>query len=261
MLPKFSKLEISDSFKKKYSFCTLVTKFDEYLEMIESAKAAGFDRDDVEFFYFDNIGINSQDGFSGINQAFNKVNGKYLIFCHQDILFNFDNIDKLDQCIFELEKKDPSWAVIGNAGKKENGNIVLRITDPHGENSNIGNFPEEVVSLDENFLILNRSLNLSTSFELSGFHLYGLDICRNANYLGYKNYVIDFHLLHKSGGKIDQSFIQAKDGYSALEHRRKNQNFYTTTCTNFYVGSSFLLNFIFKLKILFKIYKRLNGLR
>lgn len=261
MLPQLSKLEITDQFVKKYSFCTLVTNIDEYVEMIQSAKNAGFDRADVEFFYFDNVGQNSQDGFSGINNAFNKVNGKYLIFCHQDILFKFDNIDKLDQCIAELESKDPSWAVIGNAGKKETGKIVLRITDPHGENSNIGDFPEEVVSLDENFLILNRSLNLSTSVELNGFHLYGLDICRNANYLGYKNYVIDFHLWHKSGGKIDKSFVMAQEAYATLEHKRKNKNFYTTTCTNFYASSNSFLNYIFKFKIVLKIYKKMRGFR
>lgn len=261
MTTLFSKLEITDNFTKKYSFCTLVTNFDEYLEMIQSAQAAGFDRDDVEFFYFDNIGENSQDGFSGINKAFTNVRGKYLIFCHQDIVFKFDNIDKLDQCIAELEMKDPYWAVLGNAGKKETGEIVLRITDPHGENTNIGNFPEEVVSLDENILILNRSLNLSTSFELSGFHLYGLDICRNANYLGYKNYVIDFHLLHKSGGRIDKSFINSQKIYESLEYKRKNKNFYTTTCTSFYVGSNLILNYLFKVKLFFKLYKKIKGLR
>lgn len=261
MLPSFSKLDTSGGFAKKYSFCTLVTNFDEYLEMIQSAKLAGFDREDVEYFYIDNIGQNSEDGFSGINKAFKNVRGKYLIFCHQDIVFKFDNINKLDECIADLEAKDPNWAVVGNAGKKENGEIILRITDPHGDNSKLGNFPEEVVSLDENFLVLNRSLSLSTSFDLEGFHLYGLDICRNANYLGYKNYVIDFHLLHKSGGKIDHSFIKAQHAYSILEHTRKNRNFYTTTCTNFYVSSSSILNCIFKVKFLFKIYKRFKGLR
>lgn len=211
--------------------------------------------------FFDNVGVNSQDGFSGINKALSQVNGEYLIFCHQDILFNFDNINQLDQCISDIEKNDPDWAVIGNAGKKANGEIVLRITDPHGENTNIGNFPEEVVSLDENFLVLNRSLNLSTSAELRGFHLYGLDICKNTNYLGYKNYVVNFHLLHKSGGKIDQSFKNAQIFYVKWEEKRKNINFYTTTCTNFYAGSSAVLNKLFKIKILFKIYKKIKGLR
>ncbi len=257
----YAKLDSTRTFTKKYSFCTLVTNFDEYLEMIQSAKLAGFDREDVEYFYIDNIGQNSEDGFSGINKAFKNVNGKYLIFCHQDIVFKFDNIDKLDECIADLEEKDPNWAVVGNAGKKENGEIILRITDPHGDNSKLGSFPEEVVSLDENFLVLNRSVSLSTSFDLKGFHLYGLDICRNANYLGYKNYVIDFHLLHKSGGKIDHSFIKAQNIYSILEHERKNRNFYTTTCTNFYAGSSSILNCILKVKFLFKIYKRFNRLR
>lgn len=254
-------LKTDKKFHKKYSFCALVTNKQEYEEMRTSAIEAGFDREDVEFFYLNNINSNQFDGFSGINYALQNVSGQYLIFCHQDVLFKFDTIEKLDQCILELEERDSRWAVIGNAGKKEDGTIILRITDPHGENSKIGNFPEEVMSLDENFLILNRNLNLSTSYELTGFHLYGLDICRNANHLGYKNYVIDFHLLHKSGGKIEQSFIDAQTKYSTLEYVRKTKNFYSTTCTNFYAGSSKVLNCIFKVKILFKLYKRINGLK
>lgn len=246
-------------FTKKYTFCTLVTRRNEYDEMVKSAELAGFCTDDVEFIYFDNINENLYDGFSGINEALKVACGQYLIFCHQDIVFNFDNREILDKCIEDVEKKDINWAVLGNAGRTVDGRFVIRISDPHGENISIGIFPEEVMSLDENFLILNRKLNLSASYSLRGFHLYGLDICRNANFLGYSNYVINFHLTHKSGGKIDESFIVAQNYYMNLEHRRKNQNYYVTTCTNFYTGSNKFFNSLLKIRIFFKIYKKIKG--
>lgn len=248
-------------FSKKYTFCTLVTRKDEYEEMLFSTMQAGFDSDDVEFIYFNNIDSNNFDGFNGLNKAISAANGKYLIFCHQDILFNFDKREKLDSCIAQIESFDPKWAVLGNAGKTRDGKIVLRISDPHGSDTSIGNFPEEVMSVDENFIVLNRTLNLSASHQMTGFHLYGLDICRNANYLGYKNYVIDFHLLHKSGGKIDETFSLAQQSYSRLEHHRKNQNFYTTTCTQFFVGNNRFLNMLLKVKFFFKAYKKIFRLK
>ena len=254
----YLELDKIKTFHKKYSFCTLVTNKQEYEEMYASAIQAGFDREDVEFLYLDNTHSNQFDGFSGINHALKHVQGRYLIFCHQDILFKFDTIEKLDQCIAELEEKDRNWAIAGNAGANQKGKLILRISDPHGDNVSIGHFPELVMSLDENFLIFNRQHNLAASANMSGFHLYGLDVCQNAQYLGYNCYVIDFHLLHKSAGKIDKKFEQAQKNYAQLQQKRQSQHFYVTTCTNFYANQSKLINFILNIKPIFKLYKSLK---
>ena len=77
-----SVLKIEDDliYTKIFSFCTLVTRLDEYMEMVESAQGAGFDGEDVEFLYFDNREINKYDGYSAINRAIKEAKGKYLIF-------------------------------------------------------------------------------------------------------------------------------------------------------------------------------------
>lgn len=233
------------------SFCTLVTKHHEYKEMVDSAQKAGFY--ESQFYYIDNINNNDFDGFTGINHAIKTCKSKYLIFCHQDILFKYDTHADLLQKIEELERIDPDWAIIGNAGVTKHGEVVIKITDPHGENQTKGPFPSEVMSVDENFLIINTKHNFGCSKSLKGFHLYGLDLCQNANYLGLKNYVVDFHLFHKSKGNIDKSFIESRNRYISIEKSRKRAQFFFTTCTRFIVTQSSLLNTILNNKVVSKI--------
>lgn len=248
------KIEGDLIFSKKYTFCTLMTRYDEYLEMVESAKLAGFDSEDIEFFFFDNKKSNQFDGYSGINRALREAEGRYLIFCHQDILFKYDCREVLDQRLQELECIDHNWGVAGNAGKNENGNTYIRISDPHFLDLKHGEFPESVMSLDENFLIINRKHNLSTTeFLLRGFHLYAIDLCQNARNLGLKNYVIDFHLYHKSPGKVDQSYFEAQQNYMDMQYFRKKSQFFWAMCSQFYVSNSRLKNIFFNLRRILRL--------
>lgn len=244
-----------------FSFYTLVTRFDEYQEMVSSAKSAGF-KESVEYFYFDNKNKNEYDGFNGINHALKLCEAKYLIFCHQDILFKYDTKKDLIKKIKEIEKIDTNWGVIGNAGRTKKGEPIIKITDPHADNQTQGPFPSEVMSLDENFIVINMKNNLSCTTTLKGFHLYGLDICQNANYLGLKNYVIDFHLLHKSKGNLDVNFFKSQKEYIHLQEKRKRLEIYYTTCTRFCVTSSKLFNIFLNKKMILslisKIYKKFS---
>lgn len=237
------------TFAKKYTFCTLVTRFDEYLEMVESAKNKGFIGDDVEFLYFDNQNGNGADGYLGINVALQKAQGEYLIFCHQDIVFFDDDRKKLDACLQELENQDKNWAVCGNAGKDWLGYLKVRITDPSMKDLSIGNFPEKVMSLDENFLILNRKNRFANSSAiLNGFHLYALDLCQNAITIGLNCYVIDFHLKHKSSGNLNQSYFDLETQYKNIQFQRKQPQDFFAVCSHFTVGNSKIFNWIFKYK-------------
>lgn len=238
-------------FSKKYTFCTLVTNHKEYLEMISSAKNSGFNTEDTEFIYFDNTQNNSYDGFSGINRAIRESNAEYLIFCHQDILFKYDDRQQLDKCLSELEILDEKWAVAGNAGKNYKGESKVRITDPNWKNLNVGSFPEKVMGVDENFIVINRKYSFGCSTNMSGFHLYGIDLCQNASILGLNTYVIDFHLMHKSGGDLNESFYNAKLEYFKLQKIRKSPQIIWTICTSFYVSNSRLLNWIFSFDYFF----------
>lgn len=236
-----------------FEFYTLVTRFDEYKEMVESLKKVGFDRENIKFLYFDNKNSNDFDGYNGVNYALKNSNAKYIIFCHQDILFNFDGYEQLLECINELNKIDPKWAIAGNAGKTKSGEVRMKITDPHGPEQTFGPLPAKVISLDENFLVINNKYNLSCSYQMSGFHLYGIDLCTNAINLGLNCYVIDFHLYHKSKGNLDKSFFSAVKNFRHMLKIRKQSVYYSTTCYSFFVTNSKFLNYFMNLRLVRKV--------
>ncbi len=243
--------------QKLFTFGTLVTRLDEYYEMVESAKQAGFDRDDVEFLYIDNSRSNAYDGFSGANKFIGAATGKYLIYCHQDIVFEFDRYEQLVDRISEVDRLDPDWAILGNAGKKKNGAPALRITYSNVKNLSVGNFPERVMTLDENFMIVKMSANIGCSNGINGFHLYGTDLCFNADQLGYSAYVINFHLLHKSAGNPDKTYYDVQMQLMERYRVRKSGVVIQAMCSRFYISYSRLLNKIINNKALLNVHKSL----
>jgi len=100
----------------KYSVCTLVTKHDQYQEMLDSFRAGGFIPSNSEFIYVDNSQSNKYDGYSATNRFLLVARGEYIILCHQDIRLHADKVEVLDRKIEELNMLDPHWAALGNAG-------------------------------------------------------------------------------------------------------------------------------------------------
>lgn len=240
------------NFRYKYSICTLVNNMSEYKDMIDSYIKKGFNTNNSEFLYIDNTENNSFDGYSGLNIFLSKAEGEYVILCHQDVLITDDNEKKLREKLFFLDKMDRSWGLAGNAGGIDLSKLAVRITDPGGTSS-VGSFPEKVKSLDENFIIVNHKNRICLSGDLSGFHLYGSDICIIANILGYTSYVINFHLTHKGTGKIDQSFLLCKHNLIRKYNQALKGQFIRTTCSRFFISSSRLLSFLFNKKRILNI--------
>ena len=234
--------------KYKYSVCTLVTKASEYEGMVNSFTNKGFNDQNTEFLYISNIDNNQYDGYTGLNHMLNNAIGEYVVLCHQDILLNFDDESVLENCIYELNDKDKNWALAGNAGG-DSLTRYRRITDPHGTSS-IGNFPQKVKSLDENFIISNSKNRVALSGNLNGFHMYGTDLCLMADILGYSSYVINFHLQHNSAGNKDETFY-----LSEKELIKKYQNAFKlrlikSSCTKLFISHSKIFSRIFNKKII-----------
>ncbi|RYY07692.1 MAG: acyl esterase [Sphingobacteriaceae bacterium] len=193
----------------RYSICTLVTKEVEYQEMLQSFIQAGFTDAICEFLYVDNSVQNTFDAYQGINQFLQQAQGELIIICHQDILINLHNLTDLENRIAEIEKIDTNWAIISNAGGIENNlyqRIAVHVNYADSFKQIAGELPQKVCSVDENFIVIKKASNLALSGNLSGFHLYGLDLCLIAELLGYNAYAIDFLLTHKSYGNPDQSY-------------------------------------------------------
>jgi len=146
----------------------------------------------------------------------------------------------LDALLDELTRLDPDWGVCGNAGATASGRIAARISDPNtGDTNKGGPFPARVVSLDENFLVVRGEANLALSHDLAGYHWYGADLCIIADVLGWNAYVIDFHVLHKSGGSPDGSFAAIRSATRRKYNRafRSRWHHVTTKRSIFLSGS------------------------
>jgi hypothetical protein len=232
----------------KYSVCTMVTNFQEYHEMIVSFTEAGFGKEFTQFLYVDNSKGNKYDAYQAVNQFLKKATGSYLIICHQDILLKYDNEEKLFNSLEELNNIDEKWAIAGNAGGISVRNQAKIITEFPNKYERKGPFPSRVHSLDENFLVIKNSANLSLSADLQGFHLYGFELCLIASILGYNSYVIDFHLFHKSQGNPDHSFYELKQKIIIKYSKIFKGKFFETTITNFYLSGNGVLNSIFNSK-------------
>lgn len=235
----YKKLDSTHNYGFKYSICTLVTDETQYREMMQSFIEAGFDTTLCEFLIADNTQENKFDAYRAINRFLQEARGKYIIICHQDILANYDQEHVLKRRIAELDSLDSKWGIAGNAGAKDLYHISTVITEK-GKLFRKGKFPSKVISLDENFFLVKAEANLALSADISGFHLYGTDLCLLADCMGWNSYVIDFNITHKSSGKIDPTFYEISEQLQKKYQRFFRGRYIKTTITRFYLGSKWI---------------------
>jgi SAM-dependent methyltransferase len=243
-----------------YSICTLVTRPEDYAEMVDSFVKAGFNPSFCEFLYLDNYHGNRYDGYSGYNLFLQTAQGQYIILCHQDVRLQFDRIEDLERRIHELDGIDPAWAIIGNAGGARAGVIVSRITHPDGE-QNRGPFPMQVGSVDENFILVKREANLCLSHNMRGFHFYGTDLCRIARVLGRTAWVVNFHLYHGSRGDGGDAFYEAKSRLIRKYKSALRGSVIQTTCTKLCLSGSGLASWLLNPRERWVLFSRVYLLR
>lgn len=226
-------------YQYKYSICTLVTRIAEYEEMIDSFVRGGFIPDCCEYLFINNSIENRADAYQGYNFFLQSARGEYVIICHQDVVLLANGIQQLEERIEELDRLDPAWAVLGNAGVTKLNRAAMHIThpEPHGEN-HTGNLPVKVHSLDENFILIKNSAKLFVSHDLCGFHLYGTDLCLVAHIAGRTCWVVDFNLLHKGAGKIDASFYELCERLENKHQAIGHGGLVHTTCTQLSLSHS-----------------------
>jgi hypothetical protein len=221
-------------YHQKFSICTIVSNPDEYSKMLDSFKNQGFDND-CEYIVADNSSFNQYDAYTAINWFLQVSTGRYILIIHQDVRC-IDAKKRLEEIVEQLEAKDPLWAVAGNAGCNGYKNCFFYLKDPGNKKLDTG-LPKKVTSLDENFLLVNKKQNVTVSSSLSGFHLYGTDICINAIANGHTCYVIPFLVEHLSLGNL-QSLKDYIPVFLQEYQPRLSNVFIQTTCTKFYLGTS-----------------------
>lgn len=218
-----------------YTIGTLVTSAGQYADMRRSFDKHGFTEADCEYVTVDNTsasaGLPQTDAYAGLNSVLDRAQAPYVILCHQDVLMLDDGRAELDRRLRDLTTLDPAWAVAGNAGGAGTRSIVRVITDKHGANQRIGEFPHRVMSVDENFIVVRRAARIGFSHDLASFHLYGADICLAADVMGYSAYVIDFHLNHLGASAMGPAFDAAEAAFRAKWRRALRDRRMQTTCT------------------------------
>lgn len=222
----------------RYTIATLANDLAQLEALHRSLRAGGFDGADCEYMHIDNSAGDQICAYSGLNAMLNEARGRYVILCHQDIRILTDTRHDLDLRLAELEERYPAWALAGNAGGASAGRLAIRITDPHGANQRVGVFPERVMSLDENLIIVRKDARIGFSNDLSGFHFYGADICLNADIQGWSAYVIDFHVAHLSAGKKDSLFDAMEAAFRAKWARALAPRWMQTTCSLLHLAGS-----------------------
>lgn len=238
--------EVSETgaYSYEFSICTLVTKKEEYGEMVTSFVNYGFAYDSCEYLYIDNSQGCQHDAFSGLNLFLQRAQGKYIILCHQDILLHDHNRADLSQRIRQLDSIDPKWGILGNAGGINLKWVATHVTQKSGKRLKEELLPLKTMTVDENFMLVKNDANLAFSSNLAGFHMYGTDICLIADVLGYSAYVIDFNLLHKSDGNADESFYSLKRALIKKYQKAFQSRFISTTITRFYISGSYWGNLL-----------------
>lgn len=186
--------------------------------------------------------VNVMRGFATAGAAYNagmrQAAGDLLVFVHQDVYLPAGWDRCLDEAIAQLSHTDPVWAVLGVFG-------ITRQLQPHGylyctvSQKVLGKpFPEPVqcVSLDEVVLVLRRSAGLRFDERLPGFHLYGTDLCLEAQRRGLRSYIISAFCVHNAEGAKDVLWAFWRSYFYLRRKWRKNLPI-RTPCTTVTLGA------------------------
>jgi len=211
----------SQAMKKSFHICTIVNRPDEYDQMRLSFENAGFTGANSRFSAFDNTSDNRHDPYRLLDRLIAETPEQYLILCHQDVRADLDHsASDLTAALERLDEIDPDWVVAGNAGVDFHGVTIMHMDAPDGP-YRFPRLPCQVMSLDENFLVIKPRCGVSTSSELDGFHFYGTDLALNAKLRQGRAYVIDFLLTHLSPGDSGSSaFAESKERFGQVWRKR-----------------------------------------
>ncbi|MEO8887418.1 MAG: hypothetical protein ABI367_15245 [Mucilaginibacter sp.] len=229
----------------EFSICTLVTRHQEYQEMLASFLNKGFDETNCEYLYIDNTADCQYDAYKGLNQFLQQAKGKYIIICHQDIIVHDHDREHLVNKINEIEALDKNWSILANAGGVNFKWIATNLTQASGNQIKEKRLPLLTKTIDENFILVKSSANLALSNNLSGFHMYGPDLCLVSDILGFNSYIIDFNITHKSNGNADASFFISKKAFIKKYNHALRGRFMATTITRFYISGNWFTAWVY----------------
>jgi glycosyltransferase involved in cell wall biosynthesis len=145
-------------------------------------------------------------GFASAAEAYNtaldQATSDLIVFAHQDVYFPPGWLSRLEQVVATLSAVDPQWGVLGVWGVANDGRRFGHVYCAGLGQMLGGGFDgvREVRTLDEVVLIVRRSSGLRFDERLPGFHLYGADVCLEAEKRGLKSYAVSALCIHNTNG-------------------------------------------------------------
>ncbi len=139
---------------------------------------------------------------SAYNAGIDQAKGEYLVFVHQDVYLAEGWVAKFSETLEFLARNDPQWGVLGMWGispaGKGSGYLYCTAGIRLMGESFVG--CKQVRSLDEVLLVVRKTSKLRFDEAIGGFHMYGTDICLEAEHRGMKNYAFSAFGIHNSNG-------------------------------------------------------------
>ncbi len=148
----------------------------------------------------------AQRGFASAATAYNAgitaADSDLLVLAHQDVYFPAGWVAALRATVAWLDAHDPNWGVLGLWGITPSGAGAGFVYCGATRQILGGPFAgvAEVTTLDEVVLILRKSSGLRFDEQLDHFHMYGADICLQAQERGMKCYSIPALAVHNTNG-------------------------------------------------------------
>ena len=176
-----------------------------------------------------------QRGYSSAPAAYNaamdNATTDVLVFAHQDVYLPQNWGHQMERCLDWLSVHDPQWAVAGVWGRSASG-----VRNGHVYCAGLGQelgtpfaSPIEIRVLDELLLIIRKSSGVRFDEALQGFHLYGTDICLEAQRRGMKCYAISAFCIHNTNG-YNFLPLQFWKNYLFMRRKWKAELPITTSC-------------------------------
>lgn len=175
-----------------------------------------------------------QRGYYNVPRAYNEIKNIYdiVIYIHHDVFLPDTFEDELLESIYNVNKIDNNWGVLGVAGVVPSGNIKLAYGSLVDRGTlwseNVNKLPHKVQTVDELILVTHGDFIFDE--KIPSNHFYGADICMQAIIQRRKNYVIKAFLYHNSSlvkGTLPSDFNIAKEYF---KNKYKKYFPIATTC-------------------------------
>lgn len=200
-----------------------------YAEMIDSLETQ---TEKVDVIAIDNTEGEFNSCSAAFNSVLDKIKTKFVIFSHQDILYNSnDSLSKILDYFEQIETYD----IVGVVGRRSKsvervGNIKQGREKKRAVTGKV-NGMEECDTLDECFFGgFTKCFQCYPFSEIlcNGWHMYAVERCLAALTRGNKVFVADADLTHISAGKIDHAYNVTF--YRIGKEYKSKVKFLATTC-------------------------------